>query len=201
MAVRFYLVPVESAVGTRGPKYFAYTGDPDPPALLPGVQWQMMDFGSEPTALVGAEVTPAEHTTLSGQSDVTSIPPLLDNELGANLATVQGKLEALNLPADQVMSTHTYRQVLRGVIAIFLVAQRFYSLGVSQPDGGRLFPPGITLATTLGQLSSNARIDLSTAASQLGYDYRGLVLSSTLRTVLKKLATQSVAAQFVGVTV
>lgn len=199
MAIRYYLVPLESAPRVRGPKYFAYWGDPDPPALITNVKWAMIPFGSEPTALLAADLSPAQITTMAGLSDVTVIPANLDNQLGANLATVQAELEALNLPADAVVATNTYRQVLRGVLAIFLVTQRFYSLRGNQPGVGRLFPVGITLATTLGDLSAPVRDDLAAAAGDLGYDYTGLTLASTLRQVLKNLASQPATVDLLDV--
>lgn len=199
MTLRLYLVPLEISGSIRGPKYFEYRGDPDPPALISGVNYAMMPFGFEPTALVAADLSAAQVTTMAGLADVTTIPANLDNQLGANLATVQAELEALNLPADVIVATNTYRQVLRGVLAVFAVAQRFYAMRGTQPEGGRLFPPGITLATTLGDLSAGVRQDLQTAANVLGYSYDGLTLASSLRVVLKKLASQSVSVTLLDV--
>lgn len=200
MTIRFYLVPVESAARVRGPKYFDYAGDPDPPALMVGVNYAMIPFGSEPTALLAADLSPSQITTMAGLADVTVIPANLDNQLGANLATVQSELEALNLPADMITASNTYRQVLRGVLAIFTVAQRFKAIRGNLTNG-RLFPAGITLATTLGSLSASVRQDLQTAANNLGYDYAGLDASSTLRDVLKKLASQSAAVNLLDVVI
>lgn len=188
--IRHLLIPLEQAGTGRGPKYFAYRSDPDPPALIQGVAWAMMPFGAEPTALLAADVDAGQVTTLSGLADVTLLPANLDNQLGAQLATVQGELEALNIPADILTANNTYRQVLRGTIAIFLVSQRFFGLRGAQPGSGRLFPPGITLSTTLSSLAADVRQDLQTAATELGYSYDGLTLASTLRDVLKKLASQ-----------
>lgn len=188
------LCPLE--VGTaRGAKYFPYRGDPDPPALITA-NWAMMPFGAEPTALLAADVSAAQVTTIQGLPDVMLIPANLDLQLGANLATVQGELEALNVPADNIPATWTYRQVLRAVIAIYLVAQRFNGLRRAQLFGG-----GITLTTTLGDLSVAVRQSLQDAASQLGYDYSGLSLASSLREVLKKLASQPSNVQLMGVAI
>lgn len=203
MPVRLYLVPIEFSLDgkTRGPKYFPFTGDPDAPALIQGAPRAMMPFGLEPTALLAADLSAAQVTTMAGLTDVTVIPANLDNQLGANLATVQAELEALNIPADMLNTGNTYRQVLRGVIAIFSVTQNFYAIRGTQPEGGRLFPAGITLATTLGSLSVAVRQDLQAAASALGYDYTGLTLASTIRDVLKKLASQPVPFDLLGVSV
>lgn len=203
MTVRLCLIPVEESLDglRRGPKYIAWEGDPDPPALISGVRRGMMPFGFEPTALLAADLTAPQVSSLSAQTDVTMIPANLDNQLGANLATVQAELEALNIPADALTASYTFRQVLRGIVAIFLVAQRFKKLrGLpAQNAGSRLFPAGITLASTLGDISAGARQDLAAAASALGYDYAGLTLASTLRQVLKQLATQTSPINFLGV--
>lgn len=186
------LCPLE--VGTvRGPKYFPYRGDPDAPALIQA-DFAMMPFGAEPTALLAADVSAGQITTLQGLPDITLIPANLDNQLGGALGQVQTALEALNLPADNIVATWTYRQVLRGVIAIYLVSQRFEGL-----RRARIFGGGITLTSTLGDLSTAARQSLQDAASQLGYDYSGLTLSSTLREVLKKLALQTRDVSLLGV--
>lgn len=202
MTVRLYLVPVETSADglARGPKYFRWGRDPDPPALMSGVSWSMMPFGFEPTALLAADLTAGQVTTMGGLSDVTKIPSNLDNTLGANLATVQAALEALKIPADMLSSGNTYRQVVRGVIAIFSVAQRFKKLRNLPPSdaGSRLFPAGITFDTTLGDLSQNVRQDLQQAANDLGYDYTGLTLTSSLREVLKKLAAQTAPVEMLG---
>jgi hypothetical protein len=200
MSVRFYLVPIETVDRPEGgtyrlAKYFTVSRVPRASDLL-SVRWQMVDFGFEPTALVAADVTTAQNTSLAAQSDVTVIPANIDNTLGANVATVQSKLEALNIPADNLVAGATYRQVLRGVIGIFLIAQRFSAM-----QNGRLFPPGITLSTTLGDLSQATRQKLIDAADQLRYDRSGLDLTSTLRQVLKQIANQQSPTTMLGVSV
>lgn len=201
MAVRFYLIPIEETTApdgssARGPKYFTWHRDPDPPALMAGVASEIRDFGLEPTALCAADVTPAQNATLAALPDVTVIPANLDNNIGAaNLATVQAALENLHIPADAIAAATTYRQVVRGVLAIFAVAQRFNALS------GRLFPAGITLSTQLSDLSANVRGQLQEAATELGYSYAGLTLTSTLRDVLKALANQQAPQTMLGVTI
>jgi hypothetical protein len=203
MAIRLYLGPIEevptSTGSARGPKYFAWRFDPDPPALLAGVTWEMRDFGLEPTALIATDVTTAQHQSLAAQGDVTAIPANLDNTVGAaNLATVQAALENLHIPADAVTGATTYRQIVRGVLGIFGVAQRFNGrLG----QNGRLFPIGITLSTVLSDLSLNVRNELQAAAEDLSYDYSSLTLQSTLRDVLKVIATQAPPTSMLGVTI
>lgn len=205
MAVRFCLVPIETSTldagaGTsrRGPKYFSYKGDPDPPALLAGVAWEMRDFGLEPTALLAADVTAGQATTLAAQPDVILVPANLDLTLGANLATVKASLDAVNLPSDLLASGTTYRQTLRGIMAMLALAQRVYGRAGA---GGRLFPSGVTLATPLSALSANARAALAGAADDLGYDRTSVVVTSTMRDVLKNVASQPTPSAMLGVAV
>jgi hypothetical protein len=195
MPIRLCLIPIEGDPN-RGPKYFAWRNDPDPPALFDGVDWAMMDFGLEPTALLAASMTAGQVSTLAGLSDVTMIPVNLDNTLSGNLATVQAALESLHIPADALTAGTTYRQVVRGIIAIFAVAQRFHGR-----HNGQLFPAGITLSTTLGDLSQVVRNELKASAEELGYDYSGLTLTSSLRDVLKKLATQQAPGELLGLAI
>lgn len=201
MTIRLFLVPVEDVLvgpaSHRGPKYFKWRFDPDPPALL-DVPWSMRDFGLEPTALIAADVDTTQHALLAAQPDVTALPLNLDNQLGVSLATVQAQLEALRIPADNLLATHTYRQVVRAVVAIFAVAQRFNG---RHGTGGRLFPSGITLATVLSDLPLAARQNLQAAAEDLGYDYSGLTLASSLREVLKKLASQQAPFTMLGLAI
>lgn len=202
MAFRVYLLPIEESVlpngkTLRGPKYFSYKGDPDPPALLDGILWDWYDFGLEPTGLLAVDLTAAQHALLAGQPDVTAIPANLDNTLGANLATVQAALESLHIPADGLVAGATYRQVIRGTVAIFQVAAIFNV----RTGGGRLFPAGITLATQLSDLSAGVRAQLQVAAEQYDIDYAGLTLASTLRDVLKKIATRQTPVSLLGATI
>lgn len=202
MTKRLFLVPAEqvtqpSGIVARGPKYFRWRFDPDPPAVAQGDN-AFFDFGADPTFLVASDVTPAELTALQALADVTVIPANLDSQLGANLATVQGKLEALGLPANTITATNTYRQVLRGLVAIFAVAQRFQMLDTSD---GRLFPPGITLATTVGSLSQATRDKINQAVTDAGYTLTGVTGATTLRQVLNQLASQPSPITLLGVVI
>lgn len=195
--IRFYLVPVESsASGTeRGPKYFRshFRGEVFTP--LVNTQWQARDYGNEPSMLVAAEVSDADDATLSALGDVTKFADNLDTQLGARLASMQPALEALNLPAQMLSSNTTDRQVVRGIMAIFAVAQ------CMQGKGFRIFGAAVTLATTMGSLNANVRQALQDCAANLKYDISGITLASTVRQVLSTLVQQSSPSPMMGVTV
>jgi hypothetical protein len=144
-----------------------------------------MDYGNEPTMLVAAEVTNAEHTAIAANADVIVVPANLDNTIGANLATVQAALESLNIPADWITAGMTYRAVLKWIARLFLICQRFQGLA-----GGRLFPAGITLASTVGDLSASVRQKLTQGAQSLGLDTSNITLATTMRAALKDLGNQ-----------
>jgi hypothetical protein len=202
MAIRFYLIPIDEVARDSGgtyrlPKYVTTPRDPRGDQLLGvTVDRQFMDFGLEPTALIALNVTAGQHTTLVAQSDVVAVPVNLDATLGANLATVQAALESLHIPADSLVAGATYRQVVRAVVGIFLLAQRF-----SATANTRLFPASVVLTTTLGDLSANVRGQLQSAAEALGYSYAGLTLSSTLRDMLKAIGNQQSPLAMLGVAI
>lgn len=180
MATRLYVLPLITTTTPKGdrrdPKYLD--------THLAGVEWSLMDMGDEPICLVAADVG-AEHAAFAAETDVLALPANLDQPLGAQLATVQNALEARNIPAGWVQSTHTYRQVVRVVAQAFQFLQR---LQVVRP--GRLFGGGVTLDTRFNQLPAAVRSALTAAATDLGYDTSGLTGTSTLRTILKTMADQ-----------
>lgn len=194
--IRFYLVPVETsnAGARRGPKYFPYRGDPDPPALVASGM-EARDYGNEPSMLVASDLTDADDNLLKAQPDVVKFADNLDQQMGPDLATMQAALEALNLPAQMVGVNTTHRQVIRGIMAIFAVAQ------CMQGKGFNVFGGGVTLATTMGALSAGARNALQQCAIGLGYDITGITLASTVRQLLTMLVQQGSPSPMLGVVV
>jgi len=178
MAVRFFIVPIvtlSNPRATRGPKYI---GD------LAGVLWQAMDYGKEDTMLVGADLSAAQITSVSANSDVTTIPAALDSTVGANLATVQSALEALNIPAGWATSGMTYRQIVGVVGRVFQILQRFKGAKIV-----RLFQ-GKTLDSTMSDFTSDQQTAMTTAVERIGLSTAGITGSTTLRAAIKALADQ-----------
>lgn len=182
MAIRFYILPIETIDNGRGPKYLKWRLAP---AGL-NVRWAAMDFGLEPVMLVWADVTGGQHTALSANADVISIPANIDNNITAGaLNNVKAALEGLNIPAGWVTTGHTYRQVLRIVAGLFQFAQRFHGL-----HGERLFGGGFTMETQFQDLPQAVRTKLIAAAESHDYDTSALSGASTVRQILKFLADQ-----------
>jgi hypothetical protein len=200
MTVHIYLMSytlLTDANGNKnyGPKYLPRRfPNPDMLAGLEGLEGRNMRYGDELVGLVALDVTPAQHTILTGPADVTAIPLNLDNQLGANVATVQTNLETLKIPAENLQASFTFRQVVRAVAFIFEVVQILRGKGL-----GLLFGPGVTLATTLGALPQAVRDGLQEAAISKGVDYSGLTGASTLRQALRTVANNAVPFTFLGV--
>jgi len=192
MAKRLYLVPIIQVVRppmglARVPKYIHDAG----------VAWAAMDFGLEPTMLVCTDLSSSQHNQLANQSDVTAIPADLDSQIGSGaLSTVIIKLEAMNLLADWITATHTYRFVLQMVTGAIRVSQRVHGL---LHTSGRLFHPGITLDTQYNGLTVAIQNALIVAADQFGIDHSALTNTSTMRAILKTFGQQLPPISLLGV--
>jgi len=161
------------------------------------LSWSLLDYGLEPVALIGADVTGGQNTTLSGQSDVATVPSNLDNTVGAaNVTTVRNKLEAFNIPAQWVVGGATWRQTLRALIAMFRIGQRFDGRGF-----GKLVVPGVTLSTTYASMPVAYRDALVQAIDELRFDRTPLNASSTLRDLLTHISTQTAPQSLLGVVI
>lgn len=146
----------------------------------------VLTYGGEPWALVFADTSAAEHAAIIAHADATALPADLDSQIGAALATVQGKLEAADIPADWVTASMTYRTVLQWVIRIFLLMQRFQHFGAALD----LLFSTIGLDGLVGDLSATTRQRLNTAATSLGLDTSSITLATTIRTALRILGQQ-----------
>lgn len=183
MALNVYLVP-KIGTGTiddpfRG-KYF----DDLASAGIGSVA--AINYGTEPAVLIAANSTPAAlHSTISADPACVAVPAL-SQTVGAQVATVQTRLEQFNVPAQWVTSGMSYGSVCRYVAIFFLICQVLTErLGRS-----RLFGGAVTLATQWNQLPAGVRQDLLALAAELNFDTTGMSGSTTLRAILKALADQ-----------
>ena len=171
MATQFYVVPIMGS-GTeadpRRPKY----SDTD----LSGVAWGAMDYGNEPFMLVAT----AANAALAAEVDVLSIPANINALLTAGqVTTVQTKLEAINIPANWLDTTYTWRKALRIVAGILQYAQRIQGM-----FNVRVFPSGVTLSTVFSTLTQGQQNALIQSAQSFGWDISSLSASSTVRQIL-----------------
>lgn len=187
MALRFYFTPktTDSKGGVR-PKYIQTLG----------ADGSWMDYGLEDALLVGLNVTDQQHSDLTLNSDVISIPPDIDSTIGLTaLTTVQNKMEGMHIPATWVTTSHTYRQVIAVVGRLFQFMGRFHAVNLIT-----LFESGVTLDTRINQLTQIQRNRLTSTATQFGIDTSGITGTTTIRQALKSVADQMPPFSLEGIT-
>lgn len=179
MVVRAYLVP---RIGSGASPATAFR-----PAYIPaGTRYWCMLYGQEPVYLVAADVTAAQHAAIAANSPVTVIPENLSQQVtNPTLTSVQSALSSWDIPGSWVTVGMTYRAVLRGVAAIFQIAQR-----LSGKFGDRMLQPGVTLPTTLGQLTQQQRTRLQAVVDSFGFNSAGITNSTTVGQFLRAIASQ-----------
>jgi hypothetical protein len=163
---------------------------------LCAVRCEMMAYGPEPHALVLGWMDATRDAAVTANTDVRALPACavgdaqcgaLDAHLSAGAVTqIQSYLEARNIPADWVTTAYSWRQVVRVVAQFFQFAQRYENISGS----ARLFPAGVTLADTVGQMDATTRGFWQQTAASLGYSFEGVTSASTVRYALKTLGQQ-----------
>lgn len=196
--VNFYIVPLvmDSVHGdTRVPKYLSSLTTPNW-VTTQGDGTSVMPYGLEMIALVGANLTAAEHASVAAQPDVLTFPPgNLDNAVTTlNLTTLQTALEGVNIPAGWINGTHTYREVVRFVRQLFTFSQRYFG-----EYSTSIFTGGITLGTRWNQLPTAAQNRLRAIADQLQLVTTGITPTSTMRQILRLLGPQLPPVNVMGV--
>ena len=190
MTVRFYIMPIKTIGGIyRGPKYLRWRFNPD--GL--NVMWSLKDFGYRDTCIVAADVSAEQHQDLASNEDVLAAPANLDNVIDTiqKRDTVRDALESLHVPGQWVNVDMTYREVLRPVTHLFLLAQRYHAITAEKYGQGRkLVEAGYTLNTLVSEIPAQIRQDLNQAAQSLGYDTSEILGSWMYRRALKHLGDQ-----------
>lgn len=145
-----------------------------------GVAWAAMDFGQAPVFLVAATLPPAVEDTLTPNADFFKVPVDLDTLLtDPQVTALNARLEPLGLPADWVNNGFTWRQVIRGVLSIFLFAQRA-QVNIAQAN----------LDQTFSQLSLPIRTRLQAAADSFGLSTAGITGATPVRQIMRAVAGQ-----------
>lgn len=170
---RFYLMPIILVDGERQVKY-------------PTSSYRAADYGNEPVALVVADVTPKEHTALAAHADVVAVPANLDTAIGGSLTQAQSALETFGIPADWLNAGMTWRIAVGGVFRIFQLFQRIQGHRRTQ----RVLSGGVDLSTQFNSLPFDVRAHLIVMADSLDFDRSGVSGTSTLRQILRSLASQ-----------
>jgi hypothetical protein len=220
MTVRFYVMPMVliNAGGNlvHRPKYIPYsysggvgvripvTGPPlNPDPLLTSVPFHLVDQGIADICLLAADVDAAQHAALDShvsepvQSDVVNaVPANLDNTIGANLAVTKTRMRAWNIPANWLTAGTTWRQLVRGIFAIFQVGQVLDGAGQT-----RLWPEGVTLNTTIAALDPTYSALLFQAIDGKGYDRSSITGASTMEDLMEILTSQAAPDMMLGVVI
>lgn len=187
--IHYYLTPAGSS--TKGSPIPKYT-DTLPKTTL--MDW--FTYGEESVFLLAMDIDDVTHTAFAAHADVSAFPQNIDNQVGAALGTVQTQLESFNLPGDVVGAGTTYRTILRGIIAIFAVMQRYAGI-----TGGQqlVFGADTNLDRTLGSIPLAVRNALQQACNELQFNTSSLTGASTIRDLLKLLASQPINITLLGV--
>jgi hypothetical protein len=174
--VSIFVVPVEgsgtSVADAFRPKYITALGVPWVWCAAPqewGIAW--------------AAASPAQETSVGANVDAIVVPTL-DGNVAVN--ATKTALEGLGVPAQWVVAGMTYRQVLRIVVGMAAFAQRCNGLGLRLAIAGNL-------DKTMGQIPVPTRTMLATAADDLGLDRSQVLVTTTVREVLRMMGQQFVS--------
>lgn len=180
MSIRYYILPITQNGVYRGPKYFVSRAS-ETGIVCP---WAIKDYGLINECVICADILDEDHTSLSGNSDVMSLPLNIDNTMTQG-AVNQAKtfLENYGIPAGWITASQTYRDVLRTVTAFFLYVQR-----VTNILGRAITLTGGALDTQIKNIPTDVRNALQQAAAEAGLDYSGVTGNTTVRQVLKLFA-------------
>ncbi len=165
MTNRLYILPIEQVGSQRGPKYFRWRYDPDPPGIA--CAWAMMDYGFLPYALLYAiDIQPIDDTFISSQADVYAWPLDLSPSI-SDRSRIDTFFEGIGVPTDWLTASNTYLQFLRQMAGLFQFNQRYGTIS----GGQSLLGNGITLETRWGSLTDQQQDWFNQTVTSFGYTY------------------------------
>jgi len=185
MMIRYFVLPVERSVAghQRGPKYFAWRYDPDPPGIV--CPWSLKDYGMIDEGVLCADIEAGDLASVSAHADVFTFPNDLDaNMPQGEMTALAALLESAFAPAHWLTGSLTYRAVLRTVTASFLFMQALTTLG------GDPRTWGITLNTRWNQLTTQQQGWITGCVAGIGYDVAWIAANTTMRNLIKGMADQ-----------
>lgn len=181
----FYLVPkIGTGTTPLDPVRPKYIGDL-------GVFYSAVDLGLEPTFLVGAVLTPAQHTAVTSNSDVFAFPDI-NTQVGGNptLNRVRNELEQRNLPGNWIDSATAWRDVIGSILRNAFILQRLRGTHKT-----RLFEPGVSLDSVPSQNLLDQLVDVG---QSFGLAVEALSLALTVRADLEILTDQMPPITLIG---
>ncbi len=160
-----YVLPIERAGNQRGPKYFPWRHDPDPPGI--NCLWAMMDYGFIDYGLLLAfSILPADEAFLAAQADVYAWPSNLSVAIN-DRARIDIFFETISVPTDWLTPANTYLQFLRQMAGLFQFNQRYGTLS----GGQSILGGGVTLDTQWNSLTSQQQAWFNQTIASFGYTY------------------------------
>lgn len=186
---RFYLVPVEivsqgEGHESRGPKYFDWRFDPDPPALISS-QWAWMTYGFTPYGLLLAiDISPTDHASLIANSDVYAFPENLDQPVtDPNIDTF---FEGIHIPTDWLTPATTYRELIRQTAGMIQINQRYKGIAANETGEWRSIFDTMTLDDRLRDMTSQEEEWFYKVVESFGYSRDIISRNTKFRTLLKQ---------------
>lgn len=182
--IRIYIIPIERTVdgSARGPKYFAWRFDPDPPGI--DCPWSIIDYGSIDQGVLAADIQQADHDGLVLHADVYGFPQVIDANMSQSEQTaLVNFLNGFGIPSQWLAGTMTYRAVLRTITGMMLYAQRFLAILGYPADPFT----GLSLGTQFKNLPAAYQAAAQQAAADLGYPWN-VTNNTTVRVMLKGMA-------------
>lgn len=180
--IGIYLIPVLTVGNARVNKYL-YDGRFNPTGLQVG-PWSQIDYGFLPTFLtVCPEITPANHATLTGNSDVYSFDA---DGLGLPVTdpNIDTFFEPLGIPTDWLTPSTDYRELLRRINGMFRFNQRYGRI-----SGGGSILDGRTLDARWNTLSAQEQAWFEQTAAEFGWA-GGIPGNPSLRILVKRASDE-----------
>lgn len=201
MAVELFLLPMVATGRPRGEGMYQAKYTDDPQVIRHGT----IKLGKLDQAVVMIEAPQTYLDFVQSQPDalLLATSQTIDNTINVNQRNaIRNWLENRGIPGLWVQTGETRRQVIRGVIGMFLISQRLRGR-FGEDFKQRAVRYGVNLETTWADLPQALKDELLGVAADFGIPNPGLTNASPLRDVLKALGDGMQKFPFVlcGVTV
>lgn len=184
--IRFYILPIErnAAGSARGPKYFSWRFDPDPPGIA--CLWSLKDYGSIDMGVLAADILQADHDALILNTDVYAFPENLDVLMAlADRSAFNNFAEAHGIPADWLSPATTFRECLKITTGMMLFNQKVCAI-LGYPNNPYT---GITLNTQYRNIPNPLHDAIRQASDLFGYTW-DISDNDQLRKILKNMSNK-----------
>lgn len=182
----FYLVPVEIVGNYRGPEYFSWRFDQNPPSIV--CTWAAMDYGFVPYMLIYAsDISQSDHDALILNSDVYAFPDNLDAPVTDPI--IDTFFESINLPTDWLTPSTTYRELLHNTAGMFQFNQRYAGIYATTYGGTHSIFDNADLSTRLRQMTNEEQEIFLATVESFGFDSELVNTNSQLRLLVRQAAS------------